>query len=204
VTETLERLRGRKLEVSIALAAFALVIIAALMLLYARSGSREANAKPVIRPLVERPALSSPWAGFRGIAWKTRVEDLPDMELVSEEDCSYMRPTEVLNIGDAQLTWIMYSFHKSQFYKVMVRFEGEPNWKLLRDAIFIRYKEGTETDAGTGNESYHWRSGDVVMFLTWDGATGLWQITYKPLESERTKDNYRREVERAKKAASEL
>lgn len=206
LTETLGRLHYRKREVGIALVALVVVAIGALVLVYARLGSREADAKPATtpRPLVERPALSSPWAGFRGIAWKTRIEDLPDMELVSEKDCIYMRSAEVLNIGDARLTWIMYSFHKSQFYRVMVRFEGESNWKPLRDAIFIRYKEGKETDAGTGVESYYWRSGDVMMFLTWDGATGLWQITYKPLESERTEDNYRRDVERAKKAASEL
>jgi hypothetical protein len=97
--------------------------------------------------------------GFRDLVWGSKLSDITGM-LKTETDTGlagvveFVRPNDVLKIGEAKLARIIYSFWHDQLYTVTIWTQNESNYKALRRAVFKRFGEGSRQKASI--ERYIW------------------------------------------------
>jgi hypothetical protein len=97
--------------------------------------------------------------GFRDLPWGSELSDIAGM-VKTETDTDlagvveFVRPNDVLRIGEAELKSIIYSFWHDQLYTVTIWTQNESNYKALRRAVFERFGEGSRGKASI--ERYIW------------------------------------------------
>lgn len=127
---------------------------------------------------VEAPRPTS----FRGMAWGTPLEDLPDLLAVQEPGYTntYFRPDERTTFGKAEILSVAYYFRKDKLYRVGVAFEGRANHFLIKDRLLSMYGRGR----GVGTR-YGWMWRDFSVEITFDDDTdrgGLYYTYEGPLD----------------------
>jgi hypothetical protein len=116
--------------------------------------------------------------GFRDLPWGSKLSDIAGMVKTKTDTglagvVEYIRPNDVLRIGKAELTNIIYSFWHDQLYTVTIWTQNNSNYKALRSAAFERFGEGSR-----GNESierYIWsdRLTDRMLEYVKEGEHGM-------------------------------
>jgi hypothetical protein len=109
--------------------------------------------------------------GFNDLKWGVRRSGLKGLEkrLIDsglDEVMEYVRPADVLKLGDAALTSVIYSFWKDQLYTVTIWAQGPANYIALRDAVFNQFGQGSQIE-GAG-ERYLWSEGLTEAMLKYE------------------------------------
>jgi hypothetical protein len=96
----------------------------------------------------------------------------------------YLRPTDILKIGDAKLESINYAFWRDQLYTVTFWTKGHANFILLRDEVFKEFGAGRKVNS-TG-ERYLWSDtvSDIMLEYIKDGSYGMLWLRSKELDGQ--------------------
>lgn len=119
---------------------------------------------------------------FRGMAWGTPLEELPDLMAVKGERFknTFFRPDERKTFGDADILSVAYYFHDGRLYRVGVAFEGRANHFLIKERLLRMYGKGR----GVGTR-YGWMWPDFSVEINYDdekGRGGLYYTYEGPLD----------------------
>lgn len=133
------------------------------------SDAREKEAKPIEKPLAHhrikphiKGTLCSDFGisdGFRDLRWGAKLLSITGMvKIETETDLAgveeYIRPHDVLRIGEAELKSIIYAFWQGKLYSVTVWTQDYSNYKALQSVIFERFGNGSRRDESL--ERYIW------------------------------------------------
>jgi hypothetical protein len=149
---------------------------------------------------VSAQAFQNEPPGFRDIQWGTDIAAFKEeMKLVKDNGDfkDYQRKDDKMELGDAQVDSIVYSFYKDRFFRVMVKYSYEWNYKRLRERMFMVYGPGSERK---DDFRTWWWFGDNVSLGLWYGVVtneGTVSFIYKPIQKEREAD----QMEAAKKGS---
>lgn len=115
------------------------------------------------QPLPKNKTLILCKDGFNGLKWGARLFSLKGLEQKTTDSglhdvIEYVRPADVLKLGDADLTTVIYAFWKDQLYTVTIWTQGVANYSALRDAVFNQFGKGIQIEGA--EERYLW-SGDL-------------------------------------------
>jgi len=113
-------------------------------------------------------------AGFRGIAWGTRIEGLKEELIFLGRDAGrqlewYRRKKEDLHLGGARVEEINYIFLRGILHKVSVIARGKENFLRLRDYLSHRYGPC----AGPAREVCSWSKGQTSITLVYNGSSDI-------------------------------
>lgn len=127
--------------------------------------------------------------GFCDLQWGTKLSSVDDMkkkQTISDLDdvIEYVRPKDILKIGDARLKSINYAFWRDQLYTVTIWTKGYPNFTALRDEVFKEFGPGRRIES-TG-ERYLWSDtlSDIMLEYIKDGSYGMLWLRSKELDSQ--------------------
>jgi hypothetical protein len=109
--------------------------------------------------------------GFDDLKWRIRLFAVKGLEKRSTDSglddvVEYTRPTDVLKLGDAALTTVVYAFWRDQLYTITLWVQGPGNYTALRTAVFEQFGEGAHVE-GTG-EKYLWSNDLTDAMLKYD------------------------------------
>jgi hypothetical protein len=156
--------------------------------------------------------------GFRDLPWGSELSDIAGM-VKTETDTGlagveeFIRPHDVLRIGETELTSIIYSFWHDQLYTVTIWTQNDSNYKALRSAAFKRFGEGSRRNESI--ERYIWsdRLTDRMLEYIKEGEYGMLWMRSRDLDRKLKLSKYdasisyirwlrSRELERKQTAAS--
>lgn len=108
--------------------------------------------------------------GFRGLKWGDYPT--PDMEFFipdQDDPVMYIRPGEKLELGEAALVFITYTFYKASYNRrelvtVCLHFAGDENWQIMKDICREKFGEPYQDRV----YSIIWMSLNVVVGLDWN------------------------------------
>lgn len=85
---------------------------------------------------------------FRDIEWKTRIEDLEEMVVLSAigTDALYRKRGEMLIIGDLHIENKIYRFYDNQLLSITITTKGEDNFKALKELAFKEFDGDIQFD----------------------------------------------------------
>ncbi len=156
--------------------------------------------------------------GFRDLLWRSELSDIAGMAEIETNTglagvVEYIRPNDVLRIGEAELTNIIYSFWHDQLYTVTIWTQNYSNYEALRSAAFERFGEGSRRNESI--ERYIWfdRLTDRMLEYVEDGEHGMLWMRSRDLDRKLKLSKYdasisyikwlkSRELERKQTAAS--
>lgn len=114
--------------------------------------------------------------GFRGIKWRTSLSSIPDMEYIDARTTFngqtlevYRRNSDIMKIGNVDLSTINYIFWKGQLHSIEIRVSGKENFMLFRKELVERY--GGDTQNRPLIEMYFWLGNgpnDPIGILAYD------------------------------------
>jgi len=109
--------------------------------------------------------------GFDDLKWGIRLFAVKGLEKRStdsglDEVVEYTRPADVLKLGDAALTTVVYAFWRDQLYTITLWAQGPANYAALRNAAFAQFGEGAHVE-GAG-EKYLWSNDLTDAMLKYD------------------------------------
>ena len=156
--------------------------------------------------------------GFRDLPWGSGLSDIAGMTATETDTglagvVGYIRPNDVLRIGEAEITNIIYSFWHDQLYTVTIWTQDYSNYEALRSAAFERFGEGSRRNESI--ERYIWsdRLTDRMLEYVKEGKYGILWMRSRDLDRKLKLSKYdasisyikwlnSRELERKQKAAS--
>ncbi len=125
--------------------------------------------------------------GFCDLQWGRKVSSVDGLEkkqTISDlnDVIEYVRPRDILKIGDTQLKSITYAFWQDQLYTVTIWTEGYPNYTALRDKVFKEFGPGRQT--ASSSERYLWSDtlSDIMLEYIEDGQYGMLWLRSKELD----------------------
>lgn len=134
-------------------------------------------------------AGSAPGNVFRDLNWGDRLCDIPGMEDLETQSGldgvkEYVRPTDVLKLGQARLSSIVYAFWRDRLYTVSIWTQGLPNYMALRRELFQRY--GQKDSGGLSPQAWYWSTGPTDMLLEYQDEEqyGLFWMRSRELDRE--------------------
>ena len=96
--------------------------------------------------------------GFRDLPWGSKLSEAGMVKAESDTGLAgvveFVRPHDLLRIGEAELTNIIYSFWHDQLYTVTIWTQNYSNYEALRSAAFERFGEGSRRNESI--ERYIW------------------------------------------------
>lgn len=123
---------------------------------------------------------------FRGMTWGTELRDLQGMKMLAEdgEIRFYQKDGDPLKMGSANVSKIIYGFHKGRFYSVMVYFDAPANFAAIKDQFTKEYGEPMQPEPNA--KKCFWNGDNITMLLTFDDAANAGRIAYffKPIQLE--------------------
>ena len=156
--------------------------------------------------------------GFRDLPWGSELSDIAGM-VKTETDTGlagvveFVRPHDVLRIGEVELINIIYSFWHDQLYTVTIWTQNYSNYEALRSAAFERFGEGSRRNESI--ERYIWsdRLTDRMLEYVKEGEYGMLWMRSRDLDRKLKLSKYdasisyikwlrSRELERKQTAAS--
>ena len=103
--------------------------------------------------------------GFRDLKWgDPPTEKIEGLIELAGRGKVYIRPSDKLYLGDAQLRTIWYSFYQDKFMRVSLYFKGKHNYDLLETICRERYGEETTSEL----YKLYWLSGQTSVDLSYD------------------------------------
>jgi hypothetical protein len=121
--------------------------------------------------------------GFRDARFGARVESFEGLELLSTRGARgmkvYVRPSDVLELGDAVLDAVTYGFHQGELYFVAIFTSGSRNALAALEQLQKVYGPGTRLTEDA-NE-YVWRGRKVKLHYRMDPATAMSMIGFTSL-----------------------
>ena len=103
--------------------------------------------------------------GFRGLKWgDPPTEDMRYLQSI-QEDKIYSRANDKMQLGNAKLTTIDYTFYQDRFSVVYLSFEGKENYDLVKTLCRGRFGEATREE---GLYKFTWSGEEALVFLSWD------------------------------------
>ncbi len=125
--------------------------------------------------------------GFRDLPWGSELSDIEGMAKTDTDTgltgvVGYVRPNDVLRIGEAELTNIIYSFWHDQLYTVTIWAQNYSNYEALRSAVFERFGEGSRRDESI--ERYIWfdKLTDRMLEYVKEGEHGMLWMRSRDLD----------------------
>ena len=125
--------------------------------------------------------------GFRDLPWGSELSDIAGMAETETDTglagvVGYIRPNDVLRIGEAELTSIIYSFWHDQLYTVTIWTQNYSNYEALRSATFDRFGEGSRRDESI--ERYIWsdKLTDRMLEYVKEGEHGMLWMRSRDLD----------------------
>ena len=138
-------------------------------------------------PLPTENALVLRQDGFGDLKWGARLAGVKGLEKRQTDSgldrvIEYVRPADVLKLGDAALTTVVYAFYRDQLYTVTIWTQGLANFKALRDTVFNQFGQGTKSEYS--GEKYLWSVGltDVMLKYQNDDKYGMLWMRSKDLD----------------------
>ena len=125
--------------------------------------------------------------GFRDLPWEFKLSDIADITEIETDTglagvVEYIRPNDVLRVGEAELTSIIYSFWHDQLYTVTIWTQNYSNYEALRSAAFERFGEGSRRNESI--ERYIWpdRLTDRMLEYVKEGEYGMLWMRSRDLD----------------------
>ena len=89
-----------------------------------------------------------------------------------------------MKVDGADVTKIIYGFHKGRFYNVMAYFGSESAYTVLKESFSREYGEPLQTEQNA--MKCFWNGETASVLLTWDDAskTGRIAFFFKPIQIE--------------------
>ena len=149
------------------------------------SARKDINASETVDPNETCSALRRD--GFCDLQWERRlssVDGLVKKQTVSDLDdvVEYVRPNDILKIGDATLESVIYAFWRDQLYTVTIWTKGYDNFTALREAVFNEFGPGIRNDLT--RERYLWSDAlsDIMLDYIPDGQFGMLWLRSKEMD----------------------
>ena len=127
--------------------------------------------------------------GFRDLPWGSGLSDIAGMTEIETDTglagvVEYIRPNDVLRVGEAELTNIIYSFWHDQLYTVTIWTQNYSNYEALRSATFERFGEGSRRNESI--ERYIWsdKLTDRMLEYVKEGEHGMLWMRSRDLDRE--------------------
>jgi hypothetical protein len=143
------------------------------------------NASGSVTPVNLYTALRKD--GFSNLQWGrnvSSVDGLKKKQTVSDLDdvVEYIRPKDLLQIGDTALVSVNYAFWRDQLYTVTLWTKGYANFTALREAAFKKFGPGIRNDST--RERYLWSDAlsDIMLDYIQDGGYGMLWLRSKELD----------------------
>jgi hypothetical protein len=134
-----------------------------------------------------RVAQTPPGNAFRGLSCGDRLADIVGMQDMQTQTGldnvrEYVRPSDALKLGQAQLSSIVYAFWGERLYTISIWTQGFSNYTALRRELFERY--GDKMLARKSREACYWFISPTDMMLEyWDeGQFGLFWMRSQELD----------------------
>lgn len=125
--------------------------------------------------------------GFCDLQWGRKVssvDGLKKKQTVSDLDdvIEYLRPKDLIQIGDTTLVSVNYAFWRDQLYTVTLWTKGYSNFTALRDVAFKKFGPGIRNDSA--RERYLWSDAlsDIMLDYIQDGRYGMLWLRSKELD----------------------
>ena len=108
---------------------------------------------------------------FNGMWWGQSLGELKDMRFVSPDPVNsgelyYVRPGDVLQLGDAQLEYVQYGFWKGIYSSVAYGIRGVENWEALKRTCFENFRSWHKPNRYV--ETYYWVGRHSAMTLQYN------------------------------------
>jgi len=122
---------------------------------------------------------------FRGILWAQRLESLTGRNFlrVSEEGdiSSYRLKDDLLRIGDAAVSDIIYSFFRHRLYRVSVLIDSYEDFAKIKKLFFDTYGEGVSVSR-EDTETYYWAGAELDVSLEYsEQSGGRIEYSFRPI-----------------------
>ncbi|QGY39741.1 hypothetical protein GM415_06280 [Pseudodesulfovibrio cashew] len=120
-------------------------------------------------------AMGKAPTSFRGLAWGTALEDVPELLPVKKSGFknTYFRHGESLSFGDAAIQSVAYYFRKDRLYRVGVAFSGRANHFLIKERLLSMYGPGR-----TVGSRYGWMWPEFSIEIDYDDDAGSGGLYY--------------------------
>jgi hypothetical protein len=134
-----------------------------------------------------QPCVALRKDGFCDLQWGRKVSNVDGLQIrqtISDlgDVVEYVRPKDLLKIGDAALQSVIYSFWQDQLYTVTVWTKDYSNFTALRDVVFKEFGPGIRNDST--RERYLWsdKLSDIMLDYTQDSRYGMLWLRSKELD----------------------
>ncbi len=149
------------------------------------TAQKDLNASRSVSPKKLSAALRKD--GFCDLQWGRKVssvDGLKKKQTVGDLDdvVGYIRPKDLLQIGDIALVSVNYAFWRDQLYTVTLWTKGYSNFTALRDAAFKKFGPGIRNDLT--RERYLWSDAlsDIMLDYIQDDHYGMLWLRSKELD----------------------
>lgn len=123
---------------------------------------------------------------FRGMQWGADVHSFPGMKLLAEDGDVryYQKEKDEMKVGGAEVSKIIYGFHKGRFYNVVAYFGTPAAYASMKDAFSREYGEPIQTEQNA--KKCFWNGDIASVLLTYDDASNAGRIAlfFKPIQVE--------------------
>ena len=116
---------------------------------------------------------------FNGIWWGQYLGELKDMRFASYDsknsgELYYVRPGDVLELGDVKLEYVLYGFWKGIYSSFVFGVKGSGDWKGLKRICFENFESWHQPDRYV--ERYYWVGNHSAMTLEYNEAEDVGQL----------------------------
>jgi len=125
--------------------------------------------------------------GYCELQWGCNVSDVDGLkkrQTISDLDdvVEYVRPKDLLKIGDIALQSVIYAFWRDQLYTVTIWTKGYSNYTALREAVFKEFGPAIRNDPA--RERYFWSDAlsDIMLEYIQDGRYGMLWLRSKEMD----------------------
>ncbi len=115
-------------------------------------------------------------AGFRDLSWGENLSNINRMKHIGTDSGYgggielYVRPKDVLKLGEAKLDIIVYKFWKNKLFGVSIMVTNLENYEALRDETQKKFGKGLKYSPFM--ESYMWLDPPTRMHLEFNQTAG--------------------------------
>jgi hypothetical protein len=149
--------------------------------------NKQKTLSPRSPNVYNKVAKSTNLNGFRDFRWGEKISSVEGLEKIDTDPgldgvIEYFRPDDVLKLGKAELTSIVYSFWHDKLYTVTIWTQGHSNYIALRNEVFKQFGKGSKSDKH--HERYIWPEGQTNRMLEYikSGEFGLLWLRSKVLD----------------------
>lgn len=125
---------------------------------------------------------------FRELAWGMRPSSIPGL-LFSKTDPAYggvdefYHPDEVLQLGPAPITGIVYGFWQNRLYTITVWADGRPSYEKLRQWVIDTYGPGHESKKSVDRQVWYGNGSDRLLEFDEALNTGIFWLRSEKLHA---------------------